>query len=273
MFMNRIGKLLLLILIVFVLLSVTFSCSKKEDKEEEKQVQKQKVRPNIHPEITKVEIDPPAPTSSDFIRALPELNYGLPQYITFHYQWFVNDQPVSNGNKKLLDKKHYKKGDTVYCRVIATRGKLKSKVVVSREIKIANSPPIINYSEVGSFNIPGEFRFTINATDPDGDLLTYRLLAPLNRGIVIDPGTGVIEWYIDEISAEDEGRLIESESITQQEDEAYPTQEKKSTASTVKVKVKPSPFVQIVFEVRDSDGAAATSSIHLNLKKGGEEPR
>ncbi len=94
---------------------------------------------------------------------------------------------------------------------------------------------------------------------------------------MIDPGTGVIEWYIDEISAEDEGRLIESESIPPPEDEAYSTQEKKSTASTVKVKVKvkvkPSPFVQIVFEVRDSDGAAATSSIHLNLKKGGEEPR
>jgi len=266
--MNRIGKLLVLTLIIFVLFSVTFFCSKKEEKGG-KQVQKQKVRPSIHPEITKVEIDPPAPTSSNFVRALPELKYGLPQYITFNYQWFVNDQPVPNGNKKLLDKQYFKKGDTVYCRVIATRGKLKSKVALSREIKISNSPPIINYSEVGSFNIPGEFRYTINATDPDGDLLTYRLLSPLNRGIVMDPRTGVIEWYIEEISAEDEGRLIESESITQRKDEAYPTREKKSTASTV----KPSPFVQIVFEVRDSDGAAATSSIHLNLKKGGEEPR
>lgn len=267
--MSRIGKLVVLTLIIFVLFSVTFFCSKKEDKKGEKQVQKQKVRPSIHPEITKVEIDPPAPTSSNFIRALPEIKYGLPQYITFNYQWFVNDQPVSNGNKKLLEKKYFKKGDNVYCRVIATRGKLKSKVVLSREIKIANSPPIINYSEVGSFNVPGEFRYTINATDPDGDLLTYRLLAPLNRGIVIDPGTGVIEWYIDEVPAEDEGRAIEPESISRPEDKGSPTQKKESAASTV----KPSPFVQIVFEVRDSDGAAATSSIHLNLKKGGEEPQ
>ena len=270
--MSRIGKLCVVILSIFVLLFITFYCSKKEDKKEGKQAQKQKVRPSIHPEITKVEIDPPAPISSDFVRALPEVKYGLPQYITFNYQWFVNDHPVSNGNKKLLEKKYFKKGDAVYCRVIATRGKLKSKVALSREIKIANSPPIIHYSEVGSFNIPGEFRYTIYAADPDGDPLTYRLLSPLDRGIVIDPGTGVIEWYIDEVPAGDEGRATDSESILRQEDEAYPTREKESGASTSHLKKgKPSPYVKIVFEVSDSEGAAATSSIHLNLKKGGEE--
>lgn len=263
--MNRVGKLL----IVFVLLSVTFFCSKSEDKKEERA---RKVRPSIHPEITKVEIDPAAPTSSDFIRALPVLKYGKPQYVTFFYLWFVNGEPVPDCNKKMLDKKYYKKGDTIYCRVKATRGKLKSTEVKTREIKIGNSPPIINYSEIGSFKVPGEFRYTINATDPDGDNLTYRLLEPLDRGIVIDPGTGIIQWYIDEVPAVDENLEGRPELTARTEDEAYPVKERESEASADRYeKEKLSPYVKIVFEVRDTDGAAVTSSIHINLKKGTEE--
>lgn len=258
--MSRVGKLL----IIFVLLSVTFFCSKSEEKKEEKV---RKVPTSIHPEITKIEIDPAAPTSSDFIRALPKLKYGQPRYVTFSYLWFVNGESIPNFNKQLLDKKYYNKGDTVYCRVKATRGKLKSKEVKSRKIKIANSPPIINYSEIGSFEVPGEFRYTIDATDPDGDNLVYRLLAPLDRGIVIDAGTGVIEWYIDDVTEDQE-----SEPLALAEDEEEePAQERDSQASADQKKEKPSSLIKIVFEVRDNDGAAVTSSIHLNLKKGAEE--
>ena len=258
--MNRVGKLS----IVFVLLSVTFFCSKSEDKKEEGM---RKDRPSIHPEITKVEIDPEAPTSSDFIRALPKLKYGQPRYVTFFYLWFVNGESVPDCNKKLLDKKYYKKGDTVYCRVRAERGKLKSKEVKSRKIKIGNSPPIINYSEIGRFEVPGEFRYTIDATDPDGDNLTYRLLEPLDRGIVIDAGTGIIQWYIDDIDEDQEGEPL---ALAENEDED-PAQKRSSKEATIQKKEKLSPFVKIVFEVRDTDGAAVTSSIHINLKKGAEE--
>lgn len=262
--MSRVGKLS----IIFVLLSVTFFCSKSEDKKEERV---RKVRHSIHPEITKIEIDPEAPTSSDFIRALPKLKYGKPQYVTFFYSWFVNEEPVPDCNKRLLDRKYYKKGDTIYCRVKATRGKLKSKEITSRKIKIANSPPIVNYSRIGRFEIPGDFRYTIRARDPDGDRLTYRLLKPLDRGIVIDTGTGIIQWYIDEVPDVDENQEGGPEPTARPEGEEFPAQERTSEVPpNHSEKEKPSHLVKIVFEVRDTDGAAVIFSIHLNLKEGTE---
>jgi hypothetical protein len=128
------------------------------------------------------------------------------------------------------------------------RGKTEAKPTDSDKVTIGNSPPIINLISIPPFDVPGEFRYNITAEDPDGDTLTYRLLEPLDRGIVIDRKSGVLKWYITEApTAEDnQGESTESDIP------AIPGS------------------IKIVFEVSDSDDATAIGSIDINLAKGSE---
>ena len=60
----------------------------------------------------------------------------------------------------------------------------------------ANRPPVITSVPVVSIPLPGispPYEYDVEATDPDGDLLTYTLItAPGNMSI--DPDTGLIRW-------------------------------------------------------------------------------
>ncbi|MCP5107966.1 MAG: hypothetical protein GY950_31545 [bacterium] len=253
-------------LVVMLLVSFTFHCSKDEDKAAAKKVQKKKPLP-LKPEIAKVEIDPAAPISTSFVRAVPVLKHARMRFVNYSYQWYVNDQEVPEGNRKLLDKKHFRKGDTIYCRVKAARGKYESEELDSEDVEIGNAPPTINVSTVSAFNVPGEFRYTIRATDPDEDGLSYRLLEPLDRGIALDANTGDILWYIDRVPEDLEAG--ESDSNTRPEDESGEVRKKPEPKPKEN---KLSSFVKIVFEVSDTDGAAAVASINLNLAKGSEQP-
>lgn len=264
--MRRRGKTAIIIILT-VLFVFTFYCSKDEDETKGKAAKKKKPLP-ITPEIAKVAIDPPEPISTDFVRAVPVLKHAKMRFVTYSYQWYINGEPVPDGNKRLLDKKHPKKGDTVYCRVKAARGKYESKTAESDEIEIGNAPPVIHSTPVSPFRVPGEFTYNIKASDPDGDTLTYRLVSPQEQNIFINPDTGELEWYISQVpkdlvtSGEEVSPRPEDEEITT----PAPKPKPKKKAPQL------SPFIKIVFEVSDSSGASATSSINLNLSKGTEEP-
>ncbi len=265
--MRRRGKTAIIIIVV-VLFVFTFYCSKDEDETKGKIAAKKKKPLPITPEIAEVAIDPPEPISTDFIRAMPVLKHAKMRFVTYSYQWYVNGEPVPDGNKKLLDKKHFKKGDLVYCRVKAARGKYVSKTGESDEIEIGNAPPVIHSTPVSPFRVPGQFNYAIKASDPDGDALTYRLVSPQEHDIFINPDTGEIEWYISQVprdletSAEDVSPQPEDEEITT----PAPKPKPKEKAPQL------SPFIRIIFEVSDIDGAGTTSSINLNLSKGTEQP-
>lgn len=242
---------------------------------------KGKVIPALaNPEIDKVELDPPAATASDFIRAVPVLKNPEVRFVTFTYRWFVNGDAVVGGDKKLLEKNQYKKGDSVYCLVNAVRGRYRSKEVESNEIVVGNSPPVIIYVPIAGFEIPGEFKYKIVAEDPDGDPLTYTLLEPQNTGIHLDPETGDMSWYIDEkmrevLEGKDEA--IESSGqgtgSSEEEESAGSRESKVAPPEPVKEEEKPTPYVRIVFQATDPDGAAAVGSININLLQGKEIPR
>jgi hypothetical protein len=231
----------------------------------------------LKPEIAKVEIDPPAPTSSDFIRAEPVLKHPKMRFVNYTYRWFVNNEAVVDGDKKLLDKTQFKKGDSVYCLVKAVRGRYRSEEVESDEIVIGNSPPVINLAPVSAFEIPGEFRYRINAVDPDGDALSYTLLEPQNREIFLDPETGTISWNITEQMRDELEDRFEPTGSTStggsEEEESAPassTEESEKRTAPAKIEEKPTPYVKIIFQVTDADGLAATASITVNLLEGRE---
>lgn len=266
--MRRMGKTTIIVMIA-VLICFTFYCSKDEDETKGKITAKKKKPLPITPEIAKVEIDPPKPVSTDFIRAVPVLKHAGMRFVTYSYQWYVNGEPVPDGNKRLLDKKRFKKGDEVYCRVKATRGKYQSKAVESDEIEIGNAPPQVHSTPVSPFRVPGEFHHAIQASDPDGDALTYRLVSPREHDIFINPDTGELQWYISKVP--DDLAADRAEVSPRPEDEETAAQQESSKAKPT-AKPQLSPFVRIIFEVRDSGGATVTSSINLNLSKGAEEP-
>ncbi|MDA8170022.1 MAG: putative Ig domain-containing protein [Nitrospiraceae bacterium] len=104
------------------------------------------------------------------------------------YEWTVNGTPA--GNKSRLDMP-VKRNDEIKVRITACNGQDCGQPVIL-ERKIANMPPMFSPRVEMSFN-GTEYVGQANATDPDGDTLTYSLeSAP--RGMTIDPARGLITW-------------------------------------------------------------------------------
>jgi hypothetical protein len=273
--MDRSSKLFSFTGIVFVIIAVLFSyhctrCSKeRHDSRNIAPVKKPKRSPE--PVIVEVKLDPLDPTSVDFIRALPVLEDTRMRYVKYTYHWYVNGNLVPENNNKLLARQSYKKGDKVYCRVMASRGTHESKPINSKRITIQNAKPVLNLLPVTPFKIPGRFHYTIKATDPDGDPLNYRLVAPLDLGITVDPETGEMTWDIQEIP-KDEPPVRESQTKGSADEEGGSRENvkrKPEPKQPDKAEPRITPILRIIFEVKDSDGAAVQGSIDLDLSEEG----
>jgi hypothetical protein len=274
--MDRSRKLFRLAGIVLVLTAVLFSfhctrCSTKQERDTGDFTPVKKPVSSPEPVIAEVKLDPPQPTSADFIRAMPVLEDTGMTHVKYTYHWYVNGRRVPGNNKRLLARQSYKKGDKVYCRVTASRGIHEAKPLNSKRVTIQNAKPFLKLSAVTPFKIPGRFRYTLDAEDPDGDPLTYRLVAPLGLGITLDPETGEMTWDIPEIpknepvvSRTQTGGSADEEAGSRENPERKPGAKQPETAGP-----RLSPIVRLIFEVTDPDGAAARGSIDLHLSKEG----
>lgn len=269
---NHIFKIIIISLLM-VLVGVSFFCSKKKEKTDQYRVKPRKT-PALEPVIANVEFEPPEPTSSDDIQANALLKDPRMKYVKFKYQWFVNREIIKGKEDSLLEKQHYKKGDIVYCRVKATRDIYESKVVKSKELKIKNSIPRITLVPWDNVQLGDRFHYSINARDPDNDPLTYRLVSPLDLGIKLDPNTGDIRWDTRDIPKPEP---IDANRDSQRTERKYGEGFDEGAISKAPPRVKRQnqvpPIVKIVFEVRDPDGAAAVSSIQVNLTEEGGKPQ
>ncbi len=264
--MNRGLTIAVAVVIVggFLVLGITHFIGKKAPEGEGTGDAGKDPKAGIIPVITEIKIEPPEPISTDFIRAVPVLANPKMRFVKFQYQWVVNSEEVPEGTGRLLDKQYYTKGDTLYCVIKGTLGKYDSGEVESDDVTVGNAPPEFKYSSVAPFQVPGEFRHQVRASDPDGDDITFTLLEPTDRGIDLDPETGMLTWYMEKIPDD----LLETAEapVPEPEDEsAAPTSE---GAKSEQEKI--SPYVKIVYEVRDSDGAVALEAIQLDLLKGTE---
>lgn len=254
------------ICLVMLILAAVFFWPKSRDRvikvAGHKIVVKERLPQPVKPEIAKVKIFPPTPRSVDFLQAEPQLEDKRVKNVSYFYRWFVNGDEVRGLNQSGLPPSYYKRGDVVYCRVTAKQSTYQSGEVESKKLEIENAPPVINSSPVESFQAPGLFRYTIDARDPDGDSLRYRLLTPLNKGIKINPDTGQLEWYIDWIPPVDETGETSEYRETRGAEEGASGVDQADNNEIV------SPIVRIDFEVEDSEGAAVIGSITLNLSEG-----
>jgi hypothetical protein len=255
---------------ITVILSLLFSvqCSKKKDSES--LTHKDKAAKSPAPALLKVSISPEEPSAVGNLRAVPTLKDPKRQNVVYKCKWFVNDDEIKDETDKSLDAKYYKKGDRVYCEMVASRGIHKSETLESKSVTIGNSNPVITLDAIHPFRVPGKFEYAINATDPDGDRLSFHLVEPVDKGINLDPDTGLISWEIREIPGQnqDSGNPIKPE-----DEKSAGSGNSKKESGNAEPENELTPVVKIVFEVRDSDGATATASLMLNLERGSEVPQ
>jgi len=110
--------------------------------------------------------------------------------VTFQYAWTKNGVPA--GADARLNAT-VKRGDDLRVSVIAFDGQVAgTPVMVQRQI--ANFPP--SFIEHTQFSFAGSsYVYQAQATDPDGDVVTYALAAPVD-GVVINQASGLVVWTV-----------------------------------------------------------------------------
>jgi hypothetical protein len=144
---------------------------------------------NTPPVITRSALLPSIPRVSSTL--LVEINaYDIDKdNISFQYKWTLNGRFISD--QSFLEK-DLKRGDMIMVEVTPFDGENKGRSIRIKS-KVYNSLPVISESKP-SFD--GKiYQYHFNASDPDGDLLTYTLRQG-PEGMTIDSSTGIITWEV-----------------------------------------------------------------------------
>lgn len=119
--------------------------------------------------------------------------------LEFEYEWRKGNRVV--GEEQSLSRAGWNRGDELTVTVIARDRDDESAPVQSLPIVIGNSAPDI-VSKPPGLDRSGEFRYQVEATDPDGDRGLRYALGEAPEGMEVDPFDGLVTWHA---SADDEG--------------------------------------------------------------------
>lgn len=143
---------------------------------------------NSKPTLTHVKLMPEAFKPGENFRIDAEVADADGDPVSIFYEWKKNGQQVGTG--KELDVP-LTRGDAFTVTVIPYDGSEHGEFVYL-EREVYNLPPMFVKSE--KFILAGNtFTFILNATDPDGDPLTYSLRTG-PEGMTVNPSTGVVLW-------------------------------------------------------------------------------
>ena len=159
--------------------------------------------------IKAVALSPETPTIADDVSVAVEMADGSPEAASLQYQWFVNGQELDDVILEKLEKSRIKKGDWVYCRVLASSGPAASEWTQSDSIRVLNTLPELRLGPVGEIRVPGEFQYQAVASDADNDGLTFALVSLADQGIVLDPKSGRLTWKLTEAAVKALGEKAE----------------------------------------------------------------
>jgi hypothetical protein len=151
---------------------------------------------------------PNTPTSVTAVTLSPETAY-LGSIITatlsgegldgdplqFQYQWRVNGSPVgASTGQNIFDTTGLHKRDSISVMVTYSTGQTSVGPISSNTLILQNRKPVI--SSVPQMGLQGSaYLYQVVATDPDGDMLKYRL-EKFPEGMTIDPAAGLIRWEL-----------------------------------------------------------------------------
>jgi hypothetical protein len=113
--------------------------------------------------------------------------------VELRYQWLLNDEEDLFSTGALLAADRYRKGDRIQFKLTPFDGFDEGETYVSAVLTIPNAPPMISSKPPETFEAL-EYLYPVQATDPDGDKLSYRLEdAP--EGMSIDDA-GLVRWNL-----------------------------------------------------------------------------
>ena len=159
------------------------------------------------PQITSIRIATLSPDLRDGFKALVETDSADSDEVDFIYEWKLNGQEIIGVSDHVIEwQEGFSKGDTLSVSVIPLSEAGQGVWAAEGSMLIPNSPPEI-VSEPGSLFDSGEFSYTVEAVDSDGDSFDFTLRgAP--RGMTIEPATGLITWVYDSDDSGDYEVLI-----------------------------------------------------------------
>ena len=115
--------------------------------------------------------------------------------IDLRYQWLVNGRVLErDGDGPTFDTTGLERGDTIAVRVVADDGDDASDGWPSPSLALANSAPKITSTPPPGMAADGTYRYTLEASDPDGDRSLRFQLASGPPGARVDPVLGEFVW-------------------------------------------------------------------------------
>ncbi len=145
------------------------------------------------PKIKQIKVEAVSNSLKDGFVAVVTTHDEENEDVNFIYQWKHNGTDIIGATEQILEwNDEFQKGDTITLEILPyddlTEGIWKSE----GNFSIPNSPPVIDSIPAATIN-GNSFNYRVNASDLDGDTLTYRLNdAP--DGMTINPDTGEVNW-------------------------------------------------------------------------------
>lgn len=146
--------------------------------------------------VQEVRLAPEAPTCATPITAEPVYSGSLPEGTEFQYEWVVNNAKVPGVTGPVLTPEAFKKKAWVSCRVTLSGPGGADAEVRSQFVRIANSRPELTLPATEPFQAPGRLELQFRASDADNDPVSFKLVSPLDQGIVLDEKSGALTWEI-----------------------------------------------------------------------------
>jgi len=150
---------------------------------------------NQPPVITSMYVSPSPAYKTDTLKIAVETLDLDNDVASLSYVWERNGVEIYGEEGSELLRSDLSRGDSIVVKVTPSDSYGTGKTIISKPIVISNSPPVA-HAPKGNAAIHGKFyRAKIEASDPDGDLIQYRLTdGP--AGMKIDPYSGDIEWKL-----------------------------------------------------------------------------
>jgi hypothetical protein len=152
---------------------------------------------NSPPAVSSAAIVPSAPRTFDTLTVNATGVDRDGDKVTYKYEWFRNDQPA--GDQATLVGP-FKAGDRIMLKLAPFDGEEYGPTMVLIA-PINNSPPVVIRKEKSRYQ-GSLYSYRIEASDPDGDALTFKLRKGPS-GMTIEEATGLITWRV---AAKDAGK-------------------------------------------------------------------